>query len=96
MTGNSHERRVDKRSFNIMQRVFDDLTLHPNASVDELCARLRIDRLSVLGGLRRLRLVKAVRASCVDGETWRYSLKSGAERPRDRRGTGGSIEGVAA
>ena|SRR5690348_3643934 len=79
------DRRIDKRSLNIGQRVFDALQAKPRQTQRELALALSIHELSIESAIRRLRLVRAVTAECAD-RIWRYSLAPGAQRPTDRRG----------
>jgi DNA-binding IclR family transcriptional regulator len=70
---------------NIMQRVFDALA-HPQAlAVEEISAALHITDAMVENALNRLRRQRCIRTT-FDGETWRYSVKKGSERPPDNRG----------
>lgn len=86
MSGNSHDRRVDNRAFNIMQRVFDELPTERGLTIEELEHRTRYMKASIVGALKRLQLRRCLRpASCVDG-VWTYSKRPDAERPVDRRG----------
>lgn len=80
------ERRSDKTAFNLMQRAFDVLG-HATCmlTMTELAAELRIDVRAVRGALHRLRLLRCLKAVCIDG-VWRYGLRVGSERPTDRRG----------
>lgn len=80
------DRRTDKSNFNIAQRVFDALgNAAGMLTADALSASLRLDGATIDNALRRLRQLKCLRSICDDGE-WRYGLRVGAERPRDRRG----------
>jgi len=87
MTGSAvTDRRTDKSNFNIAQRVFDELgNATGMLTAEKLGESLRLDGATIDNALRRLRQLRCLRSMCDDGE-WRYGLRVGAERPRDRRG----------
>jgi hypothetical protein len=82
----TNDRRNDKTTLNLMQRVFDALgNATAMLTIDELAERLRIEPQTIGYALQRLRRYRSLRSHCMDGE-WRYGLPPGAERPIDRRG----------
>lgn len=73
---------------NIMQRLYDALPSTDSQSmlsVDDLAIALNFPAATISEALRRLRRLRCVQSTCLDGE-WRYGRKKGAVRPADSRG----------
>lgn len=77
------DRRSDKRSLTLMQRVFEELVRQ--TSIPELVARIGASHESIVSAIKRLQLRRALEpASCIDG-VWLYRRRKDADRPCDRR-----------
>lgn len=87
MSGNSHDRRTEKRSLNVMQRVFDALSTDHGLTVAEIAQMTRVAPESVRRAIERLQLQRAMEPTDRIGGQWLYRRKDTATRPLDRRGS---------